>query len=268
MKTEQEATLLGDIDYPDTSYIDRPDFGHIGFETLANTRDLGGMKGDCGRTVKSGKLLRSGTLSLGSDNDIHRICHEYDLRLIVDFRNCAERSQLPDPVESMPGANYVVAEILSKRLAGITQERNMPDFDEKVRGQGGNVGDLMTSLYPKMLTEDTGIHGYRLFLDNLLDNLDHTSLWHCHLGRDRCGMGSILVETMLGVGRDEILDDYLATNLYVPESYSVKYPASVEYFEAVEKAVEPFGGFMGYITNVLGITKKQIIAFRKAHLES
>ena len=255
------------VDLPRTSCPNRRDYGHIGYDSLLNTRDLGGMKGSCGRLVKKGKLLRSGTLALGTKKDIDLLYSKYDLRAIIDFRNAKERSQLPDPIELMPNASLIEAEILSKRLAGITQERNEPDFAKRLQNQHLDIDDFMTDLYPQMLTGETGIKGYGLFLSTLFANLNHTVLWHCHLGRDRCGMGAILVETMLGVDREEIIDDYLATNLFAPASYAEKYPASLKYYYAVERAVEPYGGFMGYITNVLGITNEQISTFREAHLE-
>ena len=41
-----------------------PEFGHIPFEGLHNTRDLGGMVGADGRHVKHGHLLRSTSLRI------------------------------------------------------------------------------------------------------------------------------------------------------------------------------------------------------------
>ena len=45
----------------------------IEFETLNNTRDLGGMRTEDGRTIVSGKLIRSGHLYGASVNDIARL---------------------------------------------------------------------------------------------------------------------------------------------------------------------------------------------------
>lgn len=33
------------------------------------------------------------------------------------------------------------------------------------------------------------------------------------------------------------------------------------------QALEPHGGFMGYLTDTLGITEEEITAFRERHLE-
>lgn len=87
------------------------------------------------------------------------------------------------------------------------------------------------------------------------------------MGRDRYGMGSALIETMLGVSRDDILADYLATNLYAPIDLTLDSPASICYFEAIERALELHGGFKGYLTGTLGITEDEIAAFRDRCLE-
>ena len=69
------------------------------------------------------------------------------------------------------------------------------------------------------------------------------------------------------MSRDDILADYLATNLYAPIDLTLDSPASICYFEAIERALEPHGGFMGYLTGTLGITEDEIAAFRERCLE-
>lgn len=257
------------VDLPAEAPAGRPGYGRIDFERLPNTRDLGGMIGADGRRVKRGHLLRSGTLGFGTDADIARLRDEFDLRLVVDFRNLIELSELPDPMGELPCATFLHAEIFSERAAGVTQEQEKTEFEHRLEAMAqGDPIEFMTLLYPHMLIDETGIEGYRSFVRAALDLEDGAALWHCYVGRDRCGMGSILIETMLGVRRDDILDDYLATNLYAPIELTLDSPASRCYFEAVERALEPCGGFMGYLTGTLGVTEDEIAAFRERHLES
>lgn len=256
------------VDLPAKVPTGRPGYGRIDFEKLPNTRDLGGMIGANGRRVKRGHLLRSGTLGFGTDADIDRLRDEFDLRLVVDFRNLIELSELPDPMDALPRASYLHAEIFSEKAVGVTQEQEKTELDHRLEemAQNGPI-EFMTLLYPHMLIDETGMNGYRAFVRAVLGVEEGAALWHCYVGRDRCGMGSVLVETMLGVNRDDILDDYLATNLYAPIELTLDSPASRCYFEAVERALEPHGGFMGYITGTLGITEEEITAFRERHLE-
>ncbi len=158
------------------------------------------MVGADGLRVKPGLLLRSGTLGFGSHADISRLRDEYDLRLVVDFRNLIELSEFPDPMERIPAARYLHAEIFSDHQVGVTQEHEKTEFEYKLEAMAqGDPTEFMTLLYPHMLTDETGINGYRAFVRAVLDVEEGAALWHCYVGRDRCGMGSVLVETMLGV---------------------------------------------------------------------
>lgn len=260
--------LPSTVDLPPSAPSERPGYGRIDFETLPNTRDLGGMVGAGGRSVRHGVLLRSGALGFGSANDIERLRDEYDLRLVVDFRNLIELSELPDPMDRIPKARFLHAEIFSDRQVGVTQEHEKTEFEYRLEALAqGDPVEFMTLLYPHMLIDEVGIAGYRSFIRSILDVEEGAALWHCYVGRDRCGMGSVLIETMLGVDRDDILDDYLATNLYAPIELTLDSPASRRYFEATERALEPFGGFEGYITGTLGIGQGEISAFRERCLE-
>lgn len=254
------------IDLPAAAPAARPDYGRIDFEKLPNTRDLGGMVGADGRRVKQGILLRSGTLGFASDADVARLRDEYRVRLVTDFRNLTELSELPDPMDRLPEARFQHAVIFDDRVLGVTQEAGGVDYSLDAIAQGDPI-EFMKFLYPQMLLNSAGIEGYRSFVRAVLDLEDGTALWHCYVGRDRCGMGSILIETMLGVSREDMLNDYLATNLYAPTELTCDSGAARVYFEAVEEALAERGGFMGYITGTLGITEDEIRSFRERCLE-
>ena len=93
MTTEEKR-----IDEEKSSQLDRPEpipgfpeFGHIPFEGLRNTRDLGGMPTADGRTIAPAKLLRSGALHKASEQDLARLVGDYDLAGVIDFRTQLER---------------------------------------------------------------------------------------------------------------------------------------------------------------------------------
>ena len=170
-------------------------------------------------------------------------------------------SAMSHPVSYTHLARFLHAEIFSDQQVGVTQEHTKTEFEYRLEALAeGDPIEFMTLLYPHMLIDETGIEGYRSFVRAVLDAKDGSALWHCYVGRDRCGMGSALVETMLGVSRDDILNDYLATNLYAPIELTLDSPASRCYFEAVEQALEPRGGFMGYLTSTLGLSLIHIFA--------
>lgn len=264
-------TMLGStrVELPDeVGPKGREDYGWIDFEGLPNTRDLGGLTGAGGRRIRPWVLLRSGTLGFGTRDDIHRLRDQYDVRLVVDLRNDRERSELPDPMSHLPLARYVAASILADEAMGITQEAEARVKLAQQRAREANDPVVfMELLYPHLLLDDAGIEGYRVFMRALLECTEGAALWHCYVGRDRCGMASALVEAALGVSRGDMEADYLATNLYAPKELTVDGPASLRSFRAAEAALDrEFGGFEGYLKGALGVTDGDIEELRARYL--
>lgn len=264
-------TMLGStrVELPDeVGPKGRRDYGWIDFESLPNTRDLGGLAAADGKHVLPWLLLRSGALGFGSRDDIRRLRDQYDLRLVVDLRNDRERSEVPDPMNHIPLARYVHASILADETMGITQEAEarVKAAQQRAREAGDPVV-FMELLYPHLLLDEIGMAGYRTFLQALLECTDGAALWHCYVGRDRCGMASALVEAALGVSREDMEADYLATNLYAPEELTMDGPASLRSFRAAEAALDrEFGGFVGYIKGALGFTDADIKELQARYL--
>lgn len=247
----------------------REAYGIIDFEGLPNTRDLGGLVGADGRRVRRGLLLRSGALGFGTDADLDRLRDEYDLQLVVDLRNDTELSEVPDPMEAFPGARYVHANILEDETVGITQEAEarVQAAQQRAREENDPV-IFMELLYPHLLLESAGVKGYQALFHALLACEQGAALWHCFVGRDRCGMASALVEAALGVSRTDMESDYLATNLYAPRELTIDGPASLRSFRAAEAAADrEFGGLLGYVEKALGVTPAEVGELRARYLE-
>lgn len=247
----------------------REGYGIIAFEELPNTRDLGGLIGEGGRRVRQGALLRSGALGFGSAEDLRRLRDEYRLGLVVDLRNDNELEEVPDPMEFFPRARYVHANILHEQTTGITQEQatRVRRAQERAREANDPVV-FMELLYPHLLLDPAGIEGYRSLLRSILELEDGSALWHCYVGRDRCGIASVLVEVALGVDRADIENDYLATNIYAPRQLTVDGPASLRSLGAAWDAADrEFGGMLGYITGALGLDAADIAELRERYLE-
>ena len=247
-------------------------FGWIDFGHLPNTRDLGGLVGADGRTVKRGLLLRSGALGFGSDADLNRLRDEYHLNLVVDLRNVEELIEIPDPMDAFPGARYVHADILARSVEGITQEKAtrekvMRERREFERAMRDDAGDGMEVMYRYLLLSESGMLGYGKLFREILELEDGAALWHCSVGRDRCGIASVLVETALGVSWEDIESDYLATNIFATDEQSFSYPAVLRALHAArDGAAERYGSLMGYIHEALGVTPAEVEELRARYL--
>ncbi len=246
----------------------RPNYGRIDFEGLPNTRDLGGLPAADGRRVRRGRLLRSGTLYFATAADRRRLLEDYRLRAVVDLRGEDELAEYPDGMELMPAVRYVHADALKGTVAGISQNAEARAQLEAARMNDDDPARFMEMVYPHILLGESGIAAYRALVRCVLETTDGAVLWHCHFGRDRCGMGSMLVEVLLGVPTEAVEEDYLATNRFNPDPADERTDANLRFIRAaVAAATREFGGVMGYAREALGVTDAEVAELRGRYLE-
>ena len=246
----------------------RTNYGRIDFEGLPNTRDLGGLPAADGRRVRRGRLLRSGTLYFATASDRRRLLEEYRLRAVVDLRGEDELAEYPDGMELMPAVRYVHADALKGTVAGISQNAEARAQLEAARVDDDDPARFMEMVYPHILLGESGVSAYRALLRCVLETTDGSVLWHCHFGRDRCGMGSMLIEVLLGVPTEAVEEDYLATNRFNPDPADERTDANPRFIRAaVAAATREFGGVMGYVRDALGITDAEVAELRGRYLE-
>ena len=246
----------------------RPNYGRIDFEGLPNTRDLGGLPAADGRRVRRGRLLRSGTLYFATAADRRRLLEDYRLRAVVDLRGEDELAEYPDGMELMPAVRYVHADALKGTVAGISQNAEARAQLEAARMNDDDPARFMEMVYPHILLGESGIAAYRALVRCVLETTDGAVLWHCHFGRDRCGMGSMLVEVLLGVPTEAVEEDYLATNRFNPDPADERTDANLRFIRAAVAAVtREFGGVMGYAREALGVTDAEVAELRGRYPE-
>lgn len=255
-----------------------------------NFRDLGGMETADGRRIKPHRLLRCGHLHDVTTEDQRRLTEEYELKTVIDLRTSGEMARKPDVV--LPGVTYIHCPIFENQAEGVTRETVTEDdpvgrmiaMAEKMEGR---AFERMRELY-KVFFDDHGIAMYREFFARVLAQTDGAVLWHCTMGKDRCGTAAALLETALGVPYETVLADYLATNEYVlPETEKTIAKArertndetlfeqmrildSVyeEFLDTVLGiAVERSGSVERFIETELGMTPDKLARLRELYLE-
>lgn len=187
------------------------------FEKLHNIRDLGGMTVANGRRIISGRLVRCGNLSELSEQD--RIAFTSLADTVIDFRTDGERSEKPD-IE-LPGIWYHNIPILDSLTAGITRERAA---DQNVFARFGaepaKARQYMCDMYHAFAESDFAAAQYSRFIRLLLEPREKAAVWHCTAGKDRAGIGAAIIEEILGVAREDVINDYMATNEYLKEDFA------------------------------------------------
>ena len=252
--------------------------GHIPFDGLPNTRDLGYLKTTTGKAIASRKLLRSGALHGASEADLVKLQDEYDVHTVIDLRTHEEKEKQPDPHKKMPEVAFVEAPILGFSATGITRENGLMGMLKTLGNLKAHPKQLMIDLYPSMLLGETGIHGYTNFFEALVNNDEGAVLWHCSAGKDRAGLAAVLLLHVLGVSKEDILADYLATNQFLEgradelkeliphvlqtedilSSLKIFNSTDEEFLNAgIEGVEKKYGSLDGYLEQALGIDESK-----------
>ncbi|MEC4177032.1 tyrosine-protein phosphatase [Adlercreutzia sp. R7] len=265
-----------------------PEFGHIPFEGLHNTRDLGGLPAADGRRIKPALLLRSGALHKATEEDLARLLADYHLEGVVDFRTELERDKEPDPRELMEGVVFYDLPALAGETMGITHGAGLAKDMKALEAVSAQPHEMVKKMYPRILLGDAGRVAYRSLLNVLLESDGGAVLWHCSEGKDRAGLGAVVVERALGVPEPDVRADYLATNLFartraegILDALAAKLPALrgldadidsffyayADYYDAAMDAVgDAFGTFDAYLAEALDFGPEKQAALRAKYL--
>ncbi len=265
-----------------------PDFGFLNLRAVGNARDLGGLPAADGRRIKKGRLLRSGDLNAMASLDGRYLMDTCGLRHIVDLRTKAEAEAAPDPILRLPRVSYTFSPALAQEDVGSLDLADLR-ADVHVLAEFTVDGDgYMRGLYSKCLLGEEGQRTYKRLLHGLLCVPQGATLWHCTQGKDRTGIAAMLIEHALGVSQQDIMQDYLATNLFMDgwlqrieqflrgahlahlidrdlEAYTYAKRGNLE--EAYSAVQQNFGSLDAYMEEVLDFGPLERAKLRELYLE-
>ena len=255
---------------------------YIRIPGMNNTRDLGGMRTKDGRVIRPKMLYRSGRLSDLKDPD----WFTQNVSLVVDMRSSKEVGESPDP--EIPGVEHLHLPIFEMQAEGVTRDS---ESDRRMRAPDPETAlERMASVYARFVSDDFCLSQYRRFIRLLFQPREKAILWHCTAGKDRTGTGALFIQELLGVGREDIMADYLITNEYLKEEVRQladsmaeraggmteeekkgmfaflgaheKYPLTV-YAQAQAR----YGSFDGFLREGLGVSDAEREELRRRYLE-
>ena len=243
----------------------------VDFGKIVNFRDLGGVKTMDGRIVKWGKIFRSDNLSKLKTGEFKKF-NDLNIKSVIDLRTNHEikgkEDHLPPKVKytHMPTVKDNEGEIALLRKKVINGEISEQQAIEKTVGFYHDAGTVNLSSLP-------GIIG------QIITSSDPV-LYHCSAGKDRTGIVSALILSILNVDRETIMQEYLMSNYYrkrktekmlgkaklgriVKPKLDLK---AIEVFMSVDKAFlnaffevvdKEYDGTDAFIKNQLGIEKEE-----------
>lgn len=166
-----------------------------------NLRDMGGYVAADGRRVQQGMLYRSGMMSMLTETDeAHLVA--LGILTVCDLRRVGERNKEPTRWCEAAGALYWARDY--SESSGV-----LSDLMRGKATSGAEMRDIMIALYRDLPADHAP--SYRFLFDRLLGG--HVPLlFNCSAGKDRTGVAAALILSALGVGREDVYEDYLLSN--------------------------------------------------------
>lgn len=170
-----------------------------------NFRDLGGYRVADGRQVRWGRIYRSGVMSGLTAGDMDYLS-KLGVKVICDLRSPQERQGEPNPFikakyPEVVAFDYDMGSSLGQLAQATTREQAI---------------DVFAASYVQFL--DMLTPHYTDLFARLAEGQVPLAL-NCSAGKDRTGMGSALILSVLGAPRETILADYALTQVYTPPAF-------------------------------------------------
>ena len=257
----------------------------LGLVGAPNSRDLGGIATGDGHRVRSGVLFRAGALGRLSDRDVEMLV-ALRLAYLIDLRDGSEIDAAPAdrlPADKPPSVRhvpvfdpahpvftYVSAVLMGHDVTAVTEVESSPG--------------AMLAIYRWMVADAGARAGFATALRAIAEAGGEPLLYHCSAGKDRTGWLTAVVLDLVGVDRETVVADYLATNGYSratheaimnamrvrgrdvdPERLLPVFEAREEYLRAAyDEADRRYGGVAGYVRDGLGVSDDVVETIRRA----
>ncbi|MCF0133397.1 MAG: tyrosine-protein phosphatase [Blautia sp.] len=193
----------------------------IGLQGLNNTRDLGAILTKDDRHILPQKLLRSGDLYHLSQLDRDILLDEYRVKTVIDLRCSKEKEERPDSI--LKGVEYYHVPLFEDEEFGRVESFASVDHQMKMLGQ--DPFENRMRFYEKLVSDPYSVQQLAKFYDILLHHEQGAVLWHGSFGKDRTGVVTAILLSILGVQRKSIREDFMKTNRFLNEDmdYMIRY---------------------------------------------
>lgn len=230
-----------------------------------NVRELGGYPTKDGIPTKYGSFLRADDLTKLDKTDIQFLV-DYGIEAVIDLRSDSEIDMYPDPFVDVEKVNYV-------HIPFIEQDVMDPSFYQTLML---NPSTFLTEMYIDMIKH--ALVGIKKVFE-FIENQEGGVLFHCTAGKDRTGIVAMLLLGLVGVSREDIISNYMVTEIYIRDSIMSKegikdFPKELgmskpEYIEPViDYILENYGGFEEYLLQIgieeqiLEVVKEKLVSHR------
>lgn len=223
------------------------------FENILNCRDIGGYPTPDGAT-KFGRFIRCGIVNTPEQWEIDKL-NELGIGTSIDLRGTYEAQETPLAMERLDGADVY----------------NLPLFEFNVATNVG-MNLPLAEIYAEIA--DNQMHNIARVLNTIADAKDGIVMYNCFFGKDRTGILTMLLLSIAGVSKEDIIADYQQTYTYI-KSYilthsdvlwdknSEKHYSLPETMEELIKKIEAKHGTILEYIRTSGVSDESIEKIRK-----
>jgi protein-tyrosine phosphatase len=182
-----------------------PASASVQVDGAVNVRDVGGYTAADGRHVRAGLVYRSASLSDVTPTGVGQL-GRLGLGASVDFRSGLE--VMLDGSDRLPSGVAPVAAPID--VVSLTLLELMPDVLKAILADD-KPGEFMALSYRGFVHDPAS---RKQFADTLrrIASAQGAVLYHCTEGKDRTGVMTAILLTLLGVDKAQVYDDYLRSN--------------------------------------------------------
>ncbi|OCA70446.1 protein tyrosine phosphatase [Chryseobacterium artocarpi] len=192
-----------------TQHFEAPEYGKnetettINIKKVNNFRAVGNIKNSEGRSLKEGMFYRSAhlhKLKKKSFNDLEKL----GIKEIIDLRNSKEILDKPDNLPN--GITYKKYSAFEDEGDQLSQARKLV---LKGKVNASDADKRMIDFYREYVTENPEM--IKTIINEILESKEPI-LYHCTAGKDRTGIITALILTILKFDKETIYNEFLLSN--------------------------------------------------------
>jgi protein-tyrosine phosphatase len=170
----------------------------LSISSVSNFRDVA-----IGPKMKKNLLFRCAKLSTLNSKDIVKL-ENIKPYAIIDFRDPKEIKKAPDNLSESLFKKYVSLPISANTLNRMVAEK-------KIHGDNRLTYEkVMEESYKLYLNNHK--HVWKEFINILLNSNSNPIIFHCSAGKDRTGIASYIIQSLLNSSIELIYENYLLSN--------------------------------------------------------
>ncbi|OOF49663.1 protein-tyrosine-phosphatase [Rodentibacter genomosp. 1] len=267
----------------------------LSIEGMNNFRDMGGYLTRDHRKVKWQRLYRSDHLYNASENGIAML-KPLNIQAVIDYRSPNEIAKYPNKIIGTEqiyqfDPNAHTAELAAQFTSSKENEdENLVNkiIEQKQNGSLVHYDDIVMRQYKNFVEKPECQQAFASMLKVAANLKGGAFIQHCRGGKDRTGFGAMLLLGVLGVDKNQIIDDYMLTHInrlernrqkmavyrqITQDQEVLNYLYSLidtkpEFIEMSINTIErQYGSIQYYAEQLLGISRAEILQLQADYLE-